>query len=119
MVKDKPKVINDEEMETSIEMAHEPRPKILFVMGVLAAVALTFSFLGSYAVYNALVSAGVLQQFEGKDPRPRWLMIGFGVLMVLFIGIAEFFRFLSKRQFKKIDAMADAKDNVREGWYET
>ena len=24
-----------------------------------------------------------------------------------------------RRQFKKIDAMADAKDNVREGWFET
>jgi hypothetical protein len=117
--REKQKALKDDEMETPIEMAHAPRPKILFVMGVLAAVALTFSFLGSYAVYNALVSAGVVQQFTGKDPRPKWLVIGFCVLMVLFVGIAEFFRFLSRRQFKAIDAMADAKDNVREGWYET
>ena len=117
MSKEKP--IVDDEMDTPIEMAHAPRPKTLVVMGVLAATALTFSFLGSYAVYNALVSAGVVQQYTGKDPRPKWLVIGFCVLMVIFIGVGEFFRFLSKRQFKAIDAMAEAKDNVREGWFET
>ena len=113
------KPIVDDDMETPIEMARAPRPKTLVVMGVLAATALTFSFLGSYAVYNALVSAGVVQQYTGKDPRPKWLVIGFCVLMVVFIGVGEFFRFLSRRQFKAIDAMADAKDNVREGWFET
>jgi hypothetical protein len=111
--------IVDEEDIAPIPMAHQPRPKTLVVMGVLAATALTFSFLGSYAVYNALVSAGVVQKYSGKDPRPKWLVIGFCVLMVVFIGVGEFFRFLSRRQFRAIDAMADAKDNVREGWYET
>ena len=115
----KPKVDVDDEMDTPIEMAKAARPKTLFVFGVLAMTALTFSFLGSYAVYNALVTAGVVQKYTGKDPRPKWLLIGFGVLMVIFIGVGEFFRFLSRRQFKAIDAMADAKDNVREGWYET
>ena len=56
------------------------RPRTLTVLGLLALTALTFSYLGSYAVYNALVTAkladgwhGNVRHFDarGLDDRPR------------------------------------------------
>ena len=109
----------EEDTDSPIPMAGEARPRTLTVLGVLCVTAFTFSFLGAYAVYNALVSAGVVQQYSGPDPRPKWLGIGFVSLLGIFLLVGSGFRLLSKRQFKAIDAMADAKDKVNEGWYET
>jgi hypothetical protein len=109
----------EDDSDSPIPMAADVRPKTVTVLGVLIVTAFTFSFLGPYADYNALVTAGVVQRFTGPDPRPKWLAIGFVGLLGIFLVIGMGFRLLSKRQFKAIDAMADAKDNVREGWYET
>jgi len=88
------------------------RPRTLTVLALLALTALTFSYLGSYAIYNTLVAADVLARFQGPDPRPRWLLTGFCVLMLTFMVMAEVFRRLSRRQMRAIDAMADAEDVV-------
>jgi hypothetical protein len=105
--------------DAPIPMAGQQKPRTVTVLGILVITAFTFSFLGSYAVYNALVNAGVLQQYSGPDPRPKWLAMGFCALMIIFLLIGIGLRALSKRQFRVIDAMSEAQDKVREGWYET
>ena len=86
------------------------RPRTMTVLGLLALTALTFSYLGSYAVYNALVVAKLADGWHGVDPRPRWLITSFCVLMLLFMAVGELFRRLSKSDFRAIDEMADAED---------
>ena len=87
-----------------------PKPRTLTVLGLLALTAVTFSYLGAYASYNALISAQVIERFQGPDPRPRWLLTGFCVLMLVFMSAAEIFRRLSSRDLRAIDAMAEAED---------
>jgi hypothetical protein len=78
----------------------------------LASFAIIASYLGCYAVTNALVTAGLISPFTGEDPRPRWMLNsflgifgGFGVLAVLF-------RWMSNRQLRRIDDMANADDKA-------
>lgn len=86
-------------------------PRTLTVLGLLALTALTFSYLGAYAVTNALLANQVISPFTpGKDPRPRWLVTGFCVLMLVFMGLGEVFRRMSKKDFAAIDEMAEAQD---------
>ena len=97
-------------MEQTIEFQQEQRPKTYTVLALLALTALTFSYLGAYAVYNALVSAQVVQPFAGRDPRPRWLLVAFCVLMLVFMVAGEIFRRIHKSDMRAIDAMAEAAD---------
>jgi hypothetical protein len=88
-------------------------PRTLTVLGMLALTALTFSYLAAYALTNALVAAQVVQPWAaGHDPRPRRLVIGFCVLMLVFMLVGEVFRRMSKSEFKAIDEMADAADEL-------
>ena len=99
-------------METDTINPPQP-PRTLTVLGLLALTALTFSYLVSYALTNALVAAQVIQPWsQGHDPRPKRLVIGFCVLMLLFIVAGDFLRRMSKREFKAIDEMADAADEL-------
>ena len=78
------------------------------MLGLLATAALTFSYLGAYAVSDALVRADVLPRWPaGADPRPRWMIGGFAVLMGLSLGAAGVARFVSRRHLRRIDAMAE------------
>jgi hypothetical protein len=90
----------------------DPRPpRTLTVLGLLALTALTFSYLGSYAITNALVSEHLIQPWSrSHDPRPRWLITGFCVLMLTFMVAGEFLRRWGRSDFKAIDEMANAKD---------
>src|SRR5689334_14324417 len=70
-------------------------PKMVTVLGLLALTSLTFSYLGAYAVSGALVQAEVLHRWPpGHDPRPIWLLAGFVLLLVVFVGIGGLARFL-------------------------
>ena len=109
----------EEDTDAPIPMAGEARPRTITVLGVLCVTAFTFSSLGAYAVYNALVTAGVVQQFTGPDPRPKWLAMGFVSLLGIFLIVGTGFRLLSKRQFKAIDAMSQAQDKNRGDWWDT
>jgi amino acid transporter len=81
-------------------------PRTWKVLGLLAMTAMIFSYLGSYAVADALVNAEIVPRWPpNTDPRPRWMILGFSVLMVLFIAAAGVFRWLSRRQLRAIDAM--------------
>ena len=99
-------------MEQDTFVAAAPRPpSTLKVLGLLALTALTFSYLASYALANALVSEHVIQPWSrGHDPRPRWLATWFCVLMLVFMVGGEFLRRWGRSDFKAIDEMADAKD---------
>jgi hypothetical protein len=89
-----------------------PRPpRTLYVLGALALTALTFSYLGAYAVTDALVATQVVQPWpRDHDPRPRWLFTGFCVAMLILMITGEIFRRLSRNEFRAIDQMADAHD---------
>jgi hypothetical protein len=82
------------------------KPRTTTVLGLLALTSLTFSYLGSYAVSGALVSAEVIRAWPpGADPRPKWLAIGFCSLLASFVLLGVVARCLSRRQLRRIDAM--------------
>jgi hypothetical protein len=92
-------------------IAAERPPRTLTVLGLLALTSLTFSYLGSYAITNALVSEHLIQPWSrSHDPRPKWLITGFCVLMLSFMVAGELLRRWGRSDFKAIDDMANAKD---------
>lgn len=96
------------DVENDDEAALQHRPRTATVLGLLTLTSLTFSYLGAYAVAGALVQSEVLKPWPADaDPRPRWLAIGFGVLLASFVCLAATVRYLSKRQLARIDQMAD------------
>jgi hypothetical protein len=85
-----------------------PKPKLATVIGLLALTSLTFSYLAAYAVSGALVQAEVLHRWQpGHDPRPKWLVAGFFLLLTAFVGVGGVARFLSRRHLKQIDEMSE------------
>ena len=79
----------------------------------LASFAVIASYLGCYAVTNALVTAGLLSPFSGgDDPRPRWMINSFLALFGGFGVLAVLFRWMSNRQLRRIDDMANAEDKA-------
>ena len=104
-------------MEQYIDnVAREPRARTSSVLGLLALTALTFSYLGSYAVTNALVAAKLMAPWPADaDPRPKRLLIGFCVLMLLFMGLGEIVRQFSKHALRAMDRVdeAEAAQNAR------
>ncbi len=90
------------------EPTRERKPRTVTVLALLVIAALSLSYLGAFAVADALVAAGVLPAWpRSADPRPRWMMNGFLYLLCTFVGLALAFRFLNRRQLRQIDAMAD------------
>jgi ABC-type branched-subunit amino acid transport system permease subunit len=78
------------------------------VLALLTLAALTFSYLGAYAVAGALVDSDVLAHWPpGHDPRPRWMACLFGMLLGASFLVSAIARFLSRRQLSRIDAMAE------------
>ena len=77
-------------------------------MVLLVLAALAFSYLGTYAVTAALVSADVLPAWPpGADPRPRWMACVFAALVSVLLAIAGAARFFSSRQLRRIDSIAE------------
>jgi TRAP-type C4-dicarboxylate transport system permease small subunit len=90
------------------EMLDGAKPRTVTVLGLLALTSLTFSYLGSYAVAGAMVQAEMLRPWSAEaDPRPRWLLTAFCVLMLCFMFLGAAARQLSRRQLKDIDQMVD------------
>jgi hypothetical protein len=90
------------------------RPRLVSVLALLAVTSLVFSYLGAYAVTDTLRAADILKPWPaGQDPRPRWLLVGFGSLMGGFILLAGVLRFLGWRQLRRLDALADATEEWR------
>ena len=85
------------------------KPSTVTVLILLISTAAVFSYLGAYALRDALIRANMIHPAAGaRDNRPFWAIAGFTAQMVLFLGIAIFMRFLSWRQFRRIDQMIDA-----------
>ena len=90
-----------------------PRPRTITVLGLLAFVALVFSYIVAYAMVNALVSAEMMKPWpSGSDPRLKYFAFTFVGLMVTFVLFGALARFVSKRQLKKIDDIENAPETV-------
>ena len=86
----------------------EPKPRTWTVLGLLVAAAGTFSYLGAFAVTDALAKVDVIHPVSKEhDPRLLWAAIGFVTIMSLFLVVAVVMRHLSARQFKCIDQMTE------------
>jgi hypothetical protein len=89
--------------------AHAPKPNTLTVVGLLLVAAATFSYLGAYAVTNALASAELIHPISHEhDPRPRWALTCFVVMMSAFGLIALVSKIIGRRQVRRIERMNDA-----------
>lgn len=89
--------------------AGPPRPRTWQVLGLLVGAAAVLSFLGSYAVSDVLVKAEVIGRWSVEaDPRPRWMAVGFCILLAMFGALGVVARLMSRRQLKAIDAMIEA-----------
>jgi len=87
----------------------QPRPRTITVLGMLTAAALVFSYLGAYALADALVAAEVLQAWPREsDPRPRWLLVGFVSLLGTFLVVGALFKWMSRRELQQIDQMMES-----------
>ena len=100
-------------MEIMLEDEDQPglkAPRTTTVIVFLAAFAVVMSWLSCYAVPNALIASDVMKPIahEAGDPRPRWMVTAF---IGIFIGsgfLALVFRWISRRQLRRIDSIADA-----------
>ena len=94
-----------------VEMFEPPRPKTATVVSLLVGAALILSYLAAYAVTNALVAADVISPWpRDRDPRPRWMGVGFFALITAFAVVGAAARMLSRRQLHKIDEMDTTDD---------
>ncbi|HSZ57893.1 MAG TPA: hypothetical protein VK797_19675 [Tepidisphaeraceae bacterium] len=104
-------VPQDTEFLDEADSVQPPKPKLSMVLGLLVLAAMTFSYLGAYAVTSALANAQMIPPISrDHDPRLRWALCSFVVIMTLCGAVAAFLRLLSRRQFQRIDKMLDADD---------
>src|SRR5437879_4455915 len=75
---------------------------------LLLLVAAVFSYLGAFAVTNALVSADLIDHWPpGSDPRPRWMFTAFASLTGGFMLISFWLKWTSWRQLRRLDVMEE------------
>jgi hypothetical protein len=87
-------------------------PRAITVIGLLAAAALLFSYLGAYKVSAALVNADLISPWStGSDPRPKWLVIGFLVIIATCAAVGVIMRLASCRSLRDIDRIANDDDD--------
>lgn len=86
-----------------------PRTGVVFVLLILAAAS--FSYLGAFAIPQALAASNVIHPWAaGHDPRARWMAVTFVVLLACFTGIAALWRMLSSKQLRRIDAIGNTEE---------
>lgn len=93
-------------MEESWEaqQSYEPKPNRTTIVLALIAAAALFSYLGCFAIVNALQKHEIMAPFaQGHDPRLRWFLISFGILATLFFGSAGLVQMLSHRKADEVD----------------
>jgi hypothetical protein len=106
-------VPQDTELFDEAESVQPPKPKIVVVLGLLTLAASTFSYLGAYAVTSALANAQMIPPISrDHDPRLRWALCSFVIIMTLCGVVALLLRLVSRRQFQRIDKMLDAEDEA-------
>lgn len=96
------------------QTAPPSRPKAMTVVGLLAASSLILSWLSSYAVAGALVSAEIIRPWQqGQDPRLKWMGISFAALMGVFGLIALLLSRVSSKEVKEIDNLSDGEQDQK------
>lgn len=96
-------------MESLYEGAPPRGASTLNVLVLLVVAAVVFSYLAAYALTNALLKAGLIEQWSTEhDPRPRWMLICFGVVLSLFLVMSALLRWSSNRQMRAMEAMEEA-----------
>lgn len=92
------------------------KPRTATVLVMLSGVALLLSWLWAYAVTGALISAELLKPWPAdQDPRLRWMTESFLSLLIAFILSGGLVRWLSARQLRRIDSIADAEETATDG----
>lgn len=82
--------------------SYEPKPHKHNIALALVVAAVMFSYLGCFAVVSVLQKHDLLDPFpKGQDPRPRWFLMSFGALTLLFLGVFGLVRVLCRH---KLDA---------------
>ena len=83
-------------------------PKTLLVVLLLMLAALVFSYLAAFAVTGALLNADLIDHWPpNRDPRPRWMLIGFSSMTGAFLLVGGLTQISTWRQSRRLDAMAD------------
>ena len=96
-----------ENIDSDIPKVGPPRTSTVLVF--LLAGSVIFSYMGVYAATNAMIHADMMSPWPaGSDPRPRWMIQAFVVLFIILALGGLFFRWLSNRQLKAIDDLANA-----------
>ena len=100
--------MNEVEFESA---ASVERPRTASVLVLLALTAAIFSYLGAYAMANALVAAEVIKPWpRDHDPRLMWFAAGFVMLMSVFLAVGAVARKLSAANLHEIDEMETEKE---------
>lgn len=98
-------------METPFDLesaAEGPSGNTPTALIFLAAFAIMTSWLTCYALPPVLISADLMAAWpHGTDPRPQWMLRAFSGLFGVFLVLGLLFRWISNRQLRRIDAMAE------------
>ena len=96
-------------MEDIYEENPPPRSRpfrTLTVFVLLLIAALVFSYLGAFAVTDALAKADLIESWSAEhDPRMRWMMNSFGYCVGTFLVIAILMKWSSWRQMQNVDEL--------------
>jgi hypothetical protein len=92
-----------------LEFVQPPRSRGAFVLVLLILAAFTFSYLAAFALPEVLASSDLMPRWEpGHDPRPHWMAVAFVASTLFIFAVGTVTRILNWRQFRQIDAMAEA-----------
>src|SRR5438067_4873707 len=84
-------------------------PRTVTVLGLLVVAAAAISYLGAFAMTDALAKANMIAPVSRHpDPRFKWMLIAFVALLVLFSAVGGVMRYFSRRQLGDIDSIANA-----------
>lgn len=101
-------VLKPSKLPEDDSVSAEPKPPIWMVLGLLVAAAGTFSYMGAFAVTDALVKVSVIRPIsKNPDPRPLWAGIGFVAILTSFLVVGILMRHFSSRELRCIDRMND------------
>jgi len=107
-------VINEVFMVDVLELDNtEPQrhPRTATVLVFLAASAMILAWLAVYAVTNALIAVDFIADFPREaDPRSAWMFKAFLGTFFTFGIVGGLFRWLSNRQLRRIDAIAEGEE---------
>jgi hypothetical protein len=103
-----PTLIDQELYPQTNDFESANRPHTLSVLVVLMFAAITISYVFAYGASGALVSANILPPWPAyDDPRPRWMVTSFVLLLGSFTLITMFFRMLGRVSMRRIDSIVD------------